>query len=111
MDEMKTRKRPGSPESARAAGYAIQISGTLHGRWSSWFGDVALVIEEQRDHAHLTILYCSPMDQARLRGLLNKIWDLNLDLIAVQRLSPGAAPLGRTIDEGGSEAEMEDGDV
>jgi hypothetical protein len=32
------------------------------------------------------------MDQVRLRGVLNMIWDLNLELVSVRRLPPDAMP-------------------
>lgn len=79
-------------ESARNADYEIQISGTLHERWSRWFGDMTITIKQQEERPPLTVFHCPAMDQARLRGVLNTIWDLNLDLISVQRLAPGAAP-------------------
>ena len=70
------------------ADYEIRISGSLHERWAGLFGDVYTTVEKQEGHLPLTIFYCPAMDQARLRGTLNKIWDLNLEIISVRRLAP-----------------------
>jgi hypothetical protein len=72
------------------ADYEIRISGSLHERWAGLFGDVYTTVENQEGHPPLTTFYCPAMDQARLRGTLNKIWDLNLEIISVRRLAPGA---------------------
>ena len=91
---MEARKGRSFAESAKIADYEIQISGTLHERWSRCFGDIAITIEQQEDRPPLTKFHCPAMDQARLRGILNTIWDLNLDLISVQRLPSGASTSG-----------------
>ena len=70
------------------ADYGIQISGMLHERWSHRLGDVTITIKHQEDRSPLTVLHCPQMDQAKLRGVLNTIWDLNLALVSVHRLSP-----------------------
>jgi hypothetical protein len=80
------------PASAKTADYEVQIMGTLHERWSSWFGEMAIMIEQREDRPPQTVFHCPEMDQVRLRGLLNMIWDLNLDLMSVRRLPPGPAP-------------------
>ncbi|MEJ2751078.1 MAG: hypothetical protein ACK2UR_04005 [Candidatus Promineifilaceae bacterium] len=82
-------------EHAFLADYEIRISGSLHERWAGLFGDVMTTstlskFENQEGCPPLTIFFCPAMDQARLRGTLNKIWDLNLEIISVQRLAPGA---------------------
>jgi hypothetical protein len=79
-------------ETTKTADYEIQISGRLHERWSCWFGDIAITAEQQEDRPPLTVFHCPAMDQAKLRGVLNTIWDLNLDLVSVQRLPSGASP-------------------
>lgn len=86
--EAGARREQNSP-----AGYEITISGTVHERWSSWFGSVSVTpaqagVNDQEDAPPLTTFYCPAIDQAALRGLLNKLWDLNLDLVSVQRLPP-----------------------
>ena len=58
--------------------YQIRILGVLHEKWTCWFE--GLTIEEVEGKTLLT----GPIkDQAALRGILNKLWDLNLNLISV----------------------------
>lgn len=103
---MVKKKKESIAKSAVTADYEIQISGVMHERWSHWFGDITITVDPQKDRPPLTIFHCPAMDQARLRGMLNKIWDLNLDLIAVQRL-----PIDRMDEDCRSGANMEDSDV
>ena len=62
--------------------YRILIEGQLDARWSDWFDglSVALVGESE------TAIQGPITDQAALRGILERIWDLNLAIISVQRL-------------------------
>lgn len=64
--------------------YEIQIHGELDERWAEWFNGIEITIEHTGDHLPLTILNCPAMDQAKLRGILNKIWDLNLSIISLR---------------------------
>jgi hypothetical protein len=66
--------------------YEIKIHGELNERWSDWFDGIEITIEHTGDRIPLTTLNCPMMDQARLRGILNKIWDLNLNLISVRQV-------------------------
>ena len=63
--------------------YKIVIEGELNESWSKWLGDVNLENFNQQHGSSQTTIYGSIPDQAALRGLLNKIWDLNLTLISV----------------------------
>jgi hypothetical protein len=63
--------------------YEIQVYGELDGRWSEWFDGIKISITHYEDHPPLTTLRCPPMDQVKLRGILNKIWDMNLKLYAL----------------------------
>jgi hypothetical protein len=60
--------------------YQIKIEGELNDRWSDWFHRLTIVVESK--NPPITIL-TGPIDQAALRGVLNRIWDLNLSLISV----------------------------
>ncbi len=62
--------------------YEIRINGYLHHQWREWFDP--LVIEHTR--AGETRLTGPIRDQAELYGLLFKLRDLNLTLVAVNRL-------------------------
>ena len=68
------------------AGYEILILGKLDKRWTRWFGDAEIMEDLENNNLLITKIRCLGVDQVKLRGMLNKIWDLNLELIAVQRL-------------------------
>ncbi len=69
--------------------YEITVKGQLDDRWSDWFGGLTITHTSEDDGASLTRLIYLMDDQPTLRGILNKIWDLNLVLISVIRLEPG----------------------
>ncbi len=60
--------------------YRIRVEGHLGSAWSEWFAGMTLAQTEAGD----TILSGPVLDQAALHGLLAKIRDLNLMLIAVE---------------------------
>jgi hypothetical protein len=60
--------------------YQIQVQGKLDERWSDWFSGLAVAVGSE--NPPVTTLIGS-IDQAALRGILTKIWDLNLMLISV----------------------------
>jgi hypothetical protein len=70
--------------SPKACSYCIEIEGRLDPRWSSWFNGLTITVEGRGPF--VTTLTGAVPDQASLRGILNKIWDLNLSLISVNRL-------------------------
>ena len=63
--------------------YQITIQGNLDPNWSTWFNWMEV---SYQDRDRLTILTGPVADQAELRGILNKIWDLNKTIISVARL-------------------------
>jgi hypothetical protein len=63
--------------------YQIKIQGELGGNWSDWFNGMTISVE---DNLPITTLTGIVADQAALRGILNKLWDLNLTLISVRRI-------------------------
>jgi hypothetical protein len=63
--------------------YQITLAGKLDGKWSDWFGNMAVSVAQAPDGSFVTTLSGVTADQATLRGILNKIWDLNLTLISV----------------------------
>lgn len=92
---MKRNANP-TPKGKPPFRYEIRIAGTLDHRWSEWFSGVEITLERQREPQVLTTLHCPPLDQASLRGILNKIWDLNLDLVSVRRIpDPCLEEVGR----------------
>ncbi len=60
--------------------YRIKIDGKLHEKWAQWLNGMIIKIKECSNN---TIILITVPDQAALRGILNKLWDLNLTLISV----------------------------
>ena len=60
--------------------YELTIQGQLDPRWETWFDGMTLSVAT----GDFTIL-TGVVDQVTLRGLLNKLWDLNLTLVSVKR--------------------------
>lgn len=79
------------PEVDRPAMYRIGVYGQLHERWSDWFNGMTIVHETEPGGAPTTTLTGIVTDQAALRGLLTRAWDLGLILISLTRLDdPGS---------------------
>ena len=66
--------------------YRITVQGRLDEAWSEWLTGLALTTTMDEHGAIVTTLTGEVVDQAALRGLLNRLWDWNLTLIAVTRL-------------------------
>jgi hypothetical protein len=62
--------------------YEIRVQGHIGQAWSRWFD--ALTVQQLDDGS--TRLWGTLPDQAALYGLLNKIRDLGMPLLSVQRL-------------------------
>jgi hypothetical protein len=65
----------------REAVYEIRVDGVLDGSWSVWLGD----LEVRPLDSGETVLTGSVRDQAALHGLLNKIRDLGLPLLSLEK--------------------------
>jgi hypothetical protein len=63
--------------------YQITIQGNLGTEWTNWFNWLELSYKEDLG---ITILRGPIADQAELRGIMNKLWDLNQAIIAVSQL-------------------------
>lgn len=64
--------------------YQIRIEGYVDPKWSSWLNGLTIAVEDgQQPITSLTGLI---VDQAKLRGIMNKLWDLNLAVISVKRI-------------------------
>ena len=61
--------------------YEIRLKGHLNARWADWFDGLTLTQESDGT----TVLRGSVVDQAALHGLLGKVRDLGVPLIAVHR--------------------------
>ncbi len=70
----------------RPARYQISVRGTLDPRWSAWFDHLVITHNAEGN----TLLEGPVIDQAALYGLLNRLRDLGLTLLAVARLPPAS---------------------
>jgi hypothetical protein len=61
--------------------YHIRVAGHLDERWQRWFEDLTLTALPSGE----TLISGVIVDQAALHGYLNRIRDLGLDLIYLQR--------------------------
>ena len=64
--------------------YEIRVKGHLDGRWSEWFEGLTITNLE----SGAAVLSGEIVDQAALHGVLSKVRDLNLPLIAVSSVGP-----------------------
>jgi hypothetical protein len=67
--------------------YEIRLKGHLDDRWTDWFEGLTISLEEDGD----TLLTGPVVDQAALHGLLKKVRDLGLPLVAFSLIEPGQA--------------------
>ena len=64
--------------------YEIRFKRHLDDHWTAWFHGCSLTSEEDGT----TTMVAAVIDQADLFGLLNKVRDLSLSLIAVNKIDP-----------------------
>lgn len=64
----------------------IQIKDWISERWENWFDGITITYKGAQDDSPVTVLTSQAVDQAALRGILTKIWDLNLAVISVNRI-------------------------
>ena len=67
--------------------YEIRLKGHLDDRWTDWFEGLTISLEEDGD----TLLTGPVVDQAALHGLLKKVRDWGLPLVAFSPIEPGQA--------------------
>jgi hypothetical protein len=82
---VNNRNRQRDPDAPMV--YEIRLKGHLGPQWTDWFGGVTLTLEANGE----TLLTCPVVDQAALHGLLRKVRDGGLPLLAVMRIEPGQA--------------------
>jgi len=78
-----TEPRPADdrPEDGR---YEIRLRGHLETRWAAWFDGLTI----SHEHDGSTVLSGSIVDQAALHGLLQKVRDIGLPLVALTYVEP-----------------------
>ena len=68
--------------------YEIRCKGHLDQRWADWFDGLTITLADNGE----TWLTGPVVDQAALHGLLRKVRDLGLPLIAVSQVEPHQTP-------------------
>lgn len=63
--------------------YKITVQGTVEPNWSDWFDGMEITNEISKDAQMITTFTSTVEDQATLRGIMNRIWDLNLIVLSV----------------------------
>ncbi len=74
-------------ENAGRSIYQIRVQGWLDDSWSDWFAGLTIAHAGQRGRDATSTLTGLVADQPALRGILGRIWDLNLTLVSVMRIS------------------------
>jgi len=69
-----------------SARYEIRVAGVLDASWTAWFDGLEVTRESQLGQ---TVIAGPVADQAALHGVLAKVRDLGLTLLAVHRVGPG----------------------
>jgi hypothetical protein len=77
------------PEADQPMVYQIRLKGHLGGQWASWFEGLTLTLADNWE----TLLTGPVVDQAALFGLLRKVRDLGMPLIAVIKVDPKPADM------------------
>lgn len=66
--------------------YEIRIQGHLDRRWAGWFEGMTITLDDNGE----TRLTGPVVDQAALHGLMRKVRDLGMPLLAVISIAPDA---------------------
>jgi len=78
------------PIGGSTARYQIRIRGKIRENWSDWFSGMEISTQKDSRGYRVTTLIGAITDQAALRGILCKIWDLNLTVLSVVQIDMDA---------------------
>ena len=67
------------PKAAKPTVYQIRIAGHVNPRWTEWFDGMTITLLKEGD----TLLTGPLLDQAALYGLLHRVRNLGMPLLAV----------------------------
>ena len=77
-----SNERNSSHEQAEPLIYQIRITGHLDRKWADWFAGMTIELHDNGE----TLLTGPVLDQAMLHGLLRKVRDVGLPVVAVIRI-------------------------
>jgi hypothetical protein len=83
---MPVNGREAGPRRSRR--YRVTLEGVIDPSWSGWFAGMEIVSGQETQTGRVTVLTGVIPDQGALRGLLTRVWDLNLVLLSVQQIDP-----------------------
>jgi hypothetical protein len=66
--------------------YRIRVEGRLDADWSGWLNGLSITVETGPAGQVITCLTGPVADQAALRGIVCRLWDVNLALVSVERV-------------------------
>ncbi len=89
-EEPLAASTPGRHESAEH--YTITVGGHLSARWAAWFDGLDLT----RTPDGTTVISGPVVDQSALHGLLQKLRDIGIPLIALTKTAPHTQPTPTT---------------
>ncbi|PWB69206.1 MAG: hypothetical protein C3F07_20065 [Anaerolineales bacterium] len=75
--------------------YQIRIKGHLGPQWQDWFDGLTMTLEENGE----TVLTGPVADQPALHGLLKKVRDLGMNLVALNRVDSDHGGASEAKDE------------
>ena len=78
-----------NPNADQPIHYQLRLQGHLDPQWTEWFDGLTITLTPDGD----TLLTGPVADQAALHGLLKKVRDLGMPLLAVVRVNPGQSHL------------------
>jgi len=73
-------------EQRGGAHFRIRVQSELDPGWSDWLDGMRITADACEGRA-VTVLEGVVPDQAALRGILSRLWDLNLAVLSVERLT------------------------